>query len=83
MQVPVQRKKASKDYEPSNQSKDYDDRKRTKNSSGSIGLFILQGIVTLIILNFAASFFITETWLWGYEGKYSNWRNWISVCKNI
>jgi hypothetical protein len=81
MQAPVQRKKVfSKNSNQSFRPKDYEDRKKTKSSSDSICLYILKGILTLIILNFAASYFITETWLWGYEGKYSNWRNWIPVC---
>ncbi|CAI2175462.1 19482_t:CDS:2 [Funneliformis geosporum] len=52
-------------------------KKESSQSNDSIGLIILKGILTLIIINFAASYFLTETWIWGYEGKYSNWRNWI------
>ncbi|CAG8551704.1 cytochrome b5 [Rhizophagus irregularis] len=77
---PVQRKKdtsnLSENYVPSKTSKEYD-QKKSSSSGGLICLSILQVILTFLIINFAASFFLTETWFWGYEGKYTNWRNWI------
>jgi hypothetical protein len=83
---PTQRKKdtssLSKNYDPSRSSKNYTIQKKSKSSGGLICLSILQVILTFIIINFASSYFVTETWFWGYEGKYTNWRNWIPVCIN-
>lgn len=82
---PVQRKKdtsnLSENYDPSRTPKEYN-QKKNSSSGGLVCLSILQVILTFIIINFAASFFLTETWFWGYEGKYTNWRHWIPVCIN-
>jgi predicted heme/steroid binding protein len=37
----------------------------------------MQGFFISIIMFFLASYFITETWTWGYQNQYTNWRNYI------
>ncbi|KAG0350615.1 hypothetical protein BGZ54_003717, partial [Gamsiella multidivaricata] len=38
---------------------------------------VLQGILLSILFFFLASYLVTDTWLWGYNGKYVNWRHWV------
>jgi len=42
---------------------------------------ILQGLLLSIVFFFLASYLITDTWLWGYRGKYTNLRHWFPVRK--
>lgn len=45
------------------------------NSKGALTQTILLGIIFF----FLSSYLVTDTWLWGYNGKYANWRRWIPV----
>ncbi|KAG0197806.1 hypothetical protein BGX28_008699 [Mortierella sp. GBA30] len=38
---------------------------------------ILQGFLLSILFFFLSSYLITDTWVWGYNGKYLNWRRYI------
>ncbi|KAL1920447.1 uncharacterized protein VTP21DRAFT_824 [Calcarisporiella thermophila] len=38
---------------------------------------LVQNIILLLVLSLSASYLVTGTWTWGYEGKYTNWRHWI------
>ncbi|KAF9179649.1 hypothetical protein BGZ51_006765 [Haplosporangium sp. Z 767] len=49
----------------------------SKGSQPSKKQSILQGILLSIVFFFLSSYLITDTWLWGYNGKYANWRRWI------
>ncbi|KAG0300076.1 hypothetical protein BGZ98_009504 [Dissophora globulifera] len=48
-----------------------------KTSSSSWRQSLLQGLLLSLLFFFLSSYVITDTWLWGYSGKYSNWRHWI------
>ncbi|CAG8559998.1 9660_t:CDS:2 [Cetraspora pellucida] len=75
MSTPVQRKKANDSSVPFTDTS-YHNQKESRKSS-TILKPILQGIVLFIIAFFLTSYLITETWTWGYQNKYTNWRNWI------
>ncbi|CAH1766279.1 10841_t:CDS:2 [Entrophospora sp. SA101] len=51
--------------------------KSKESSQKSIAIFVMQGFFISIIMFFLASYFITETWTWGYQNQYTNWRNYI------
>ncbi|KAG0225848.1 hypothetical protein BGW42_004074 [Actinomortierella wolfii] len=38
---------------------------------------VAQIIVLPIVFFFLMSYLVTDSWLWGYQGKYSNWRRWL------
>ncbi|KAF9923976.1 hypothetical protein BGZ65_008586 [Modicella reniformis] len=38
---------------------------------------VLQGLLVSVLFFFLSSYLITDTWLWGYKGKYVNWRHWV------
>ncbi|KAJ2684106.1 hypothetical protein H4R19_006927 [Coemansia spiralis] len=40
-------------------------------------------VVTLVGLSICLSFLITETALWGYQSKWTNWRNYISRRQRV
>ncbi|KAJ1971837.1 hypothetical protein H4R35_005024 [Dimargaris xerosporica] len=40
-----------------------------------------QALCIVIILFFAMSQFITETWTWGMENRYTNWHYWLPYKK--
>lgn len=50
-----------------------------RSSQKSIAILVMQGFFISIIMFFLASYFITETWTWGYQNQYTNWRNYIPV----
>ncbi|KAF9375992.1 hypothetical protein CPB97_011114, partial [Podila verticillata] len=43
------------------------------NLKGALAQTVLLGIIFF----FLSSYLVTDTWLWGYNGKYANWRRWI------
>ena len=45
------------------------------NGVGSIARVVL----AVVAFFFLSSYVITDTWLWGYEGKWSNINHWIPV----
>ena len=49
------------------------------NSKGALTQTILLGIIFF----FLSSYLVTDTWLWGYNGKYANWRRWIPVSATL
>src|SRR5437764_1027735 len=51
---------------------------KNKKSSFNV-IFIIQTFLISITMFFLASYFITETWTWGYQNQYTNWRNYIPV----
>jgi len=51
---------------------------KAKSKKAGIGLLsILGGLMFSVIIFFAASFLITESWTWGYKSKYTNFRTYI------
>ncbi|KAF9400626.1 hypothetical protein BGZ94_005414 [Podila epigama] len=48
-------------------------QKTTENWKGAL----LQTVLLSVVFFFLSSYLVTDTWLWGYKGKYSNWRRWI------
>ncbi|KAF9560387.1 hypothetical protein EC968_006230 [Mortierella alpina] len=38
---------------------------------------VLQTLLLSVLFFFLSSYLITDTWVWGYNGKYLNWRRWI------
>ena len=54
-------------------------KKLKKTSSSSIFSNILMGLVWTVILFFGASYLITESWTWGYRGKWTNINNYLPV----
>ncbi|KAF9131064.1 hypothetical protein BGW39_002325 [Mortierella sp. 14UC] len=38
---------------------------------------VLQGVVLSVVFVFLASYLITDSWFWGYKGKYTNLRHWF------
>ncbi|KAG0050542.1 hypothetical protein BGZ83_004665 [Gryganskiella cystojenkinii] len=61
---------ASKGHPSSNHS-------ATKKSTTSVFAAVFQGLLFLTVFNFLASYLITDTWFWGYNGKYLNHHHWI------
>lgn len=53
-------------------------KKQTKEQNSGKGALI-QTVLLGIVFFFLSSYLVTDTWLWGYSGKYSNWRRWIPV----
>ncbi|KAF9317721.1 hypothetical protein BG003_000400 [Podila horticola] len=47
--------------------------KETRSGKGALA----QTVLLSIVFFFLSSYLVTDTWLWGYSGKYSNWRRWI------
>ncbi|KAI9236655.1 hypothetical protein MVEG_04308 [Podila verticillata NRRL 6337] len=46
---------------------------QVNNLKGALAQTVLLGIIFF----FLSSYLVTDTWLWGYNGKYANWRRWI------
>ncbi|KAK9760808.1 hypothetical protein K7432_014785 [Basidiobolus ranarum] len=38
---------------------------------------IFSGFFVILAIFFVASYIITDTFTWGFQNKYTNWRNWI------
>ncbi|KAF9355319.1 hypothetical protein BGX26_006715 [Mortierella sp. AD094] len=57
------------------QSKNSNASKLQKKSS--LMLSVIQGLFIIILFFFLSSYLITDTWLWGYKGKYVNWYHWF------
>jgi hypothetical protein len=51
----------------------------TTSSSSSWKQSVFQGLALSVVFFFLASYLITDTWLWGYKGKYTNMRYWFPV----
>lgn len=51
----------------------------TPKRQASTASAVFQGLFISVLFFFLASYLITDTWLWGYNGKYVNWRHWIPV----
>ncbi|KAG9296938.1 hypothetical protein G9A89_006893 [Geosiphon pyriformis] len=86
MSTPTLRKKIS--FDPALDSDGKTDSKNvyvTKRSSSSKGLIgkIFKSIVVLLFVNLLGSYFLTETWTWGYKNQYTNWRNWVPRQEKI
>ncbi|KAF9582856.1 hypothetical protein BGW38_010657 [Lunasporangiospora selenospora] len=47
------------------------------SSSSSKKQSLIQGLLLSILFFFLSSYIVTDTWLWGYNGKYKNWRRWV------
>ncbi|KAI8147261.1 cytochrome b5-like heme/steroid binding domain-containing protein [Fennellomyces sp. T-0311] len=71
----VQRRKRPEQPEPSAAVKDNEAKKQVKSSS-IVGT-IATAIVWMVILFFGASYLITESWTWGYRGKWTNINTYI------
>ncbi|PVU87884.1 hypothetical protein BB559_005844 [Furculomyces boomerangus] len=48
-----------------------------KNSPRFVLNFVFKTIFSLILFNLAISYLLTESFFWGYQSKYTNWRNYI------
>ncbi|KAF9113669.1 hypothetical protein BGX27_001086 [Mortierella sp. AM989] len=48
-----------------------------KQNQSSLKQSIIQGVFISILFFFLSSYLITDTWLWGYNGKYVNWYHWF------
>ncbi|KAI1315015.1 hypothetical protein EDD11_001400 [Mortierella claussenii] len=48
-----------------------------QKNQGSLKQSVVQGLLLSVLFFFLSSYLITDTWLWGYSGKYSNWRHWV------
>jgi hypothetical protein len=46
----------------------------------SVALGFIKFLAVVFAIFFLSSWFFTGTWLWGYQGKWSNWRSYIPVC---
>ncbi|KAF9142815.1 hypothetical protein BG015_000662 [Linnemannia schmuckeri] len=51
--------------------------KTSTKASSSWKQSVLQGLCLSVVFFFLASYIITDTWLWGYKGKYTNLRYWF------
>lgn len=51
----------------------------TTSSSSSWKQSVFQGLALSVVFFFLASYLITDTWLWGYKGKYTNMHYWFPV----
>ncbi|KAF9326544.1 hypothetical protein BG006_010038 [Podila minutissima] len=51
-------------------------KKQNKEQYSGKGALV-QTVLLGIVFFFLSSYLVTDTWLWGYSGKYSNWRRWI------
>ena len=47
--------------------------------SNAILAAILPGLAVGAVFFFLASYLITDTWFWGYNGKYLNYNHWVPV----
>ncbi|RUS25659.1 hypothetical protein BC938DRAFT_471824 [Jimgerdemannia flammicorona] len=47
------------------------------NESGSLVFTVLKVFVWIVVMFFFCSYLVTETWTWGYEGKYTNLKRYI------
>ncbi|KAI8319380.1 cytochrome b5 [Martensiomyces pterosporus] len=57
--------------------------RRTQPKCSAWWKIILRIAVTLVGLNICLSYLITETALWGYQGKWTNWRNYIPRAQRV
>jgi len=48
-----------------------------RSPSPSLSTRVFRVLGLLVVMVFLSSYLVTETWTWGYQGKYTNWRNWI------
>ncbi|KAI8053711.1 cytochrome b5-like heme/steroid binding domain-containing protein [Syncephalis plumigaleata] len=72
-----QRKPSSKKQPVSNDT-DVDALAYDKASTSGIAVgSIVRTLLMLLVFFFFSSYVITDTWLWGYEGKWSNPRQWF------
>ncbi|KAI9491221.1 cytochrome b5-like heme/steroid binding domain-containing protein [Zychaea mexicana] len=64
---------------PASDQAEKDDSKTLKQQqrSSSVLSNILMGLVWIVILFFGASYLITESWTWGYRGKWTNINTYI------
>lgn len=69
-----QRRKAQED---SNLAESPAKPKHSSNQTWAWWMIVLRITVTLLGLSICLSYLITETALWGYQSKWTNWRNYI------
>jgi len=78
-----QRKGGSRQgQEPSgskNQAFNKADAVKKTTSSSSAFSSVMQGLLLSVVFFFLASYLITDTWFWGYNGKYLNYNHWVPV----
>jgi len=67
----TQRKKPKSDDEVSSSPA------RTKRHEEESSISVLRILAIAVLFSFLASYLITNTWTWGYQGKWTNWRRWI------
>ncbi|GJJ78147.1 membrane-associated progesterone receptor component [Entomortierella parvispora] len=53
------------------------DAVKKSTSSSSAWSSVLQGFLLFVVFLFLASYLITDTWFWGYKGKYLNYHHWV------
>lgn len=61
--------------------KEVEEKKTTKSSSSSLLSQSLIGLSWALLFFFCGSYLITETWTWGYRGKWTNLNTYIPVRK--
>jgi hypothetical protein len=82
MEKPKQRKQ-HKATEPrtGNQSPSSGKVKAPTKHQTPKSLAVLQGLLVCVAFFFLSSYLITDTWLWGYNGKYVNRHHWFPVTQ--
>lgn len=58
-------------------------KSKTAANTSSWKQSVLQGFCLSVVFFFLASYLVTDTWLWGYKGKYTNLRHWFPVRKKL
>ncbi|KAF9089774.1 hypothetical protein BGX23_006466 [Mortierella sp. AD031] len=82
-----QQKKSVKQRHSNNRNDQADEAKSTRSSSSRKHLpkkassswkqSVIQGFFLSVLFVFLASYLITDSWFWGYKGKYTNLRHWF------
>lgn len=75
----VQRRKVQASKKKEADTADAALKKEPAKESKSIVSTVLSLLFWAIILFFGASYLITESWTWGYRGKWTNINNYIPV----
>ncbi|KAI9594557.1 cytochrome b5-like heme/steroid binding domain-containing protein [Syncephalis fuscata] len=78
MSATLKQRKPDRLTKDKNAAHSFDDETEELSTSSGVSIGgIARAILAVLAFFFLSSYVITDTWLWGYEGKWSNIRQWF------